>query len=140
VRRTDIPRWSDELTVSEYLDAGGDPNAVLPNSSWTLLHLAAEFQDLELVQRLVSTGADLNRPDEFGQTALHFAVDIDIDGPTQQNEEEKIDFSTTKLLLALGASPWVVDHRGRTARGWAEGYGPKLLKLFDECCGHLIND
>ncbi|KAH9488093.1 Transient receptor putative cation channel sub A member 1 [Bulinus truncatus] len=58
----------------------------------TALHLAAQFDQIEVVAVLISFRADLNTPDNDGNTALHLAVKCD--SP-----------ETVSLLVQNGANP-----------------------------------
>jgi hypothetical protein len=66
--------------LKAWIEAGGSPMVHLPRDGWSLLHLAAEFQDLEAVEYLIALGCDPNTADFHGHTPLHIAVSIDIDG------------------------------------------------------------
>ena len=60
------------------LEGGADPNvAQVDNGRWTALHHAAYEGDIEMVQLLVDYGADPDAEDENGETALHFARDME---------------------------------------------------------------
>jgi ankyrin repeat protein len=65
------------------------------------LHYAACDGDLAAVQKLLSTGADVNLQDRRGWTPLHFAA--------QARSEE-----VTKCLLAHGAAVDLEDVYGNT--------------------------
>lgn len=131
-----------ERAVSEvlrYISAGGDVNGADTRSGWTLLHAAAEHQNLPLIAALVRHGADLNARNNGGWTALHFAVDIDIDAVVQAGGGlERVAFETARLLLSLGANADARDSTGRTARDVAEAYGVDMALRYDRltsACG-----
>jgi ankyrin repeat protein len=72
--------WADQVAVvRELLDGGADPNGAVGGKT-PLMEAVDEpepFFDagrLEMTVRLVEAGADCNRRDELGRTALHFAV------------------------------------------------------------------
>lgn len=65
----------------------------------TPLHWAAEKGQYSIAQRLISNGADVNSPDQFGRTPLHAAV----------RHAEMI-----VILLDAGANPNLADMFGRT--------------------------
>ena len=121
-------RWliGDERGVSElpgYLAAGGDINAAIPNSGWTLLHCASEQQNLPMIEALAKAGADLNARNHQGWTPLHLAVDSEIDCVFQSGgDKDDVTFQTVRLLLSLGADPTVRDERGKTPRDVAAAY------------------
>lgn len=120
-----------------YVAASGDVNACDPDSGWSLLHLACEHMNISLIQALADGGADLNaQNDHDGWTPLHTAVDIDTDSVWQATQREsdfltQLTFSTTRLLLALGADPTIADHKGETPRDLAAHGGPEALAQFD---------
>ena len=62
---------------------------------------AAKNGDIELVQRLLDRGADVNAQDDYGNTALsnHHSISIDI----------------VRLLLDKGADLDIKDRDGNTA-------------------------
>jgi ankyrin repeat protein len=123
--------------LPQYLAAGGSVDAIAPQSQMPLLHLACEHQNLEAIRALVQAGADLNRRDHYGQTALHIAVDIDIDSILQSGgSQADVEFKTTLLLLALGANADIQDGRGRTPRQLAAGYGMDAAEKFDQLVRH----
>jgi len=123
--------------LGAYLAEGGDVNAPDPVSGWTLLHKSCEHQNYRLIQALAEVGADLNAQEPYtGWTPLHVAVDIDIDGVLQatRNEEEfrrELTFSTTALLLSLGADANVRNHKGEMPRDIASHYGADALQRYD---------
>ena len=121
-------------SLAQYLSDGGEVDARHPDSSWTLLHLACEHMNHDLVRALFAAGADLNaREDAQGWTPLHHAVDIDIDSVWQTTYSlDGLTFSTTRLLLALGADPGVQDRNGLTPRDVAAEYGPAVVGKFDK--------
>ncbi|HZS45652.1 MAG TPA: sigma-70 family RNA polymerase sigma factor [Blastocatellia bacterium] len=62
------------------LDHGANVNAQRgggswPRSGWTALHYAAAFGFIDLVQRLINLGADLNIEDNEGKTPLRVAIE-----------------------------------------------------------------
>jgi ankyrin repeat protein len=122
--------------VDQYLASGGDINAVCPGMGWTLLHAAAEHQNLLLIKRLVKRGANLHARDPEGWTPLHVAVDTDIDTVRQKNGYLiEINFNTPHLLLSLGANPKLCTQTGHTPRDIAKGYGAAILRRYDELIG-----
>jgi len=120
-----------------YLAEGGDVNARDPTSGGTLLHESCEHQNYRLIQALAEAGADLNAQEPYtGWTPLHLAVDIDIDSVSQATRDvegfnRELTFSTTILLLSLGADPNVRSYEGETPRDIASYYGAYALQRYD---------
>jgi ankyrin repeat protein len=76
--------WGDFNAVRDYLSKGGDPNVKRPISKSkfyldrsrgeTLLYLASEGGHEEVVNLLITNGADINAQDVLGYTPLHRAT------------------------------------------------------------------
>jgi ankyrin repeat protein len=115
-----------------YLLEGGDPFGTHGESRSSLLHQACAQENLTLIRELVERGLPINARDKWGQTPLHIAVDIDIDSVNVRlGDVSEMSFTTTRLLLSLGADPSVQDGNGLTPREWAAKYGPDVLEQFD---------
>ncbi|MEU9887487.1 ankyrin repeat domain-containing protein [Sphaerisporangium sp. NPDC051011] len=65
-------------------------------------HMAVELSDLDALRELLDAGADIHE-EQHGQTLLHHAIDVEIDGHTQTGDPLHVD--TTAYLLARGADP-----------------------------------
>lgn len=86
---------------------GADPN-LYDGEGCNCLHLAAQFGHTAIVAYLVAKGADINCPDSEGKTALMWSC------------FRVLTADPTRLLLTLGASHSLVDHKhGNTALHWA---------------------
>ena len=72
---------SDEVAVSTFVAAGMSPNVKEPSTGGSALISAATRGDLEMVNTLLQSGADVNQTDEKGFTALLRAL---------QNDREEI--------------------------------------------------
>ena len=59
--------------VKQYLDAGGDVNAVWDVMGTTPLHSAAWNSHKEIAELLIAKGADVNAMSKFGETPLGLA-------------------------------------------------------------------
>ena len=85
--------------IARYLDEGGDVNRRTENGQ-TLLHIATENGELDIVGLLLARGADLNAKGYHGYTALHIAVDSD-SGTSRQDGLRAIELTLTKLFSIL---------------------------------------
>jgi len=80
----------------------------------TPLHLACIWGDLDAVEVLVRSGADINARGERGQTPLFAAKDIEL----------------VKLLVSLGAKKDIIDDEGYTAESYARILGRQSIASF----------
>ena len=86
------------------ISAKADPNLADPDGE-TPLMLAAEFDDSDIVGRLIEAGADPNAADKDSRTALIRAASWSCGGKTK----------VKRILLRGGANPRLVDNDGKTA-------------------------
>ena len=68
-------------------------------NGYAAIHAAAAYGHQELIQYLVTSGADLHARDSDGDTPLHHCDDP----------------ATAAFLISLGASPTIANDAGRTA-------------------------
>ena len=113
--------------VKAFIEAGHNPNAVWPESGETLLHYAADDANIEVIDYLIQSGANINVKSLRGLTPLHIAVDSDCDAAVQS--QEKLTMSTVRHLIELGADERIKESRGETARDIAAAYG--VLEVYD---------
>jgi tetratricopeptide (TPR) repeat protein len=95
------------------------PTAWYGNS---VLHDAARHCDLKIVDLLLTSGHfDVNQQDQFGKTALiHAVVKTDVSDAKERAKLTKERTAVVCRLLDAGADVNLIDHKGSTARGYAE--------------------
>jgi ankyrin repeat protein len=131
-----FPAFSTETFLNDierWVADGGSVETTDPRNGWSLLHIAAEMQDIAAIEYLINSGCDPNRRDNHGQTPLHIAVDSEIDGAIQT--EEPIEYRVTKRLIELGADATRQNDRGETPMDWIDRYGEKARSKFEEVLG-----
>jgi len=98
----------------------------------TPLMIAVDNMDFEKVRGLLELHMEINAADQFGQRALHFAVDSEVEEGQREAEktlsrvEARADM--TRLLLEHGADASVRDARGDTPLDWAIRLRPTLAE------------
>ena len=123
------PRGLTVEDVQQYLDEGGDTNARTGDQQ-TLLHIAADNGEIDIVRLLLAHCADINAKGYYGYTPLHMAVDSDIDAPIQSGRAVT-DLPVARLLIEAGADESIRADDGKTPRDFAVAYGNKLVALYD---------
>ena len=95
------------VEVNILIQAGGDVNEQTEYYGSTTLHAASENGHVEVVERLIQAGGELNRGDKWGDTPLHNA--------SMYGHVEVIT-----ALLAAGADKTIED--------WIDCYGCDGMK------------
>ena len=125
----------DIKCVKDYIASGNNLNVTIGNG-WTPLTSAIEHRQKEIIILLLENGADINFQQYSGFSALHHAVDSEIDGTLQTYgnvEETPIDLIT--LLLENGADVNSKLDCGSTPLDIAKEYGcNKIVNLLQEYC------
>jgi len=85
------------------LNAGADPNAIIPDWGGTALIIASTMGQTDVVEALLDKGADPNYKDGNSFTALHSAVRDSDYGEDRAQREAGV--ATVKVLLKHGADP-----------------------------------
>lgn len=85
------------------LNAGADPNAIIPDWGGTALIIASTMGQTDVVAALLDKGADPNYKDGNSFTALHAAVRDSDYGEDRAQREAAV--ATVKVLLKHGADP-----------------------------------
>jgi uncharacterized protein len=94
-----------------------DINASDPHRRRTLLSFAATLDKIDMMERLLAFGADVNAQDQDGLTALSYAA---------KNGKVK----ALQLLLDRKADPLIKDAFGKIAIKYAEAGSICLILLF----------
>lgn len=97
--------YSTPTSVTNFIESGGDPNALVDEFGNTLLHKAAQIRAVANVRSLVSTGADVNARSVDNDTPLHAAA---INGQFEGAPE------VASLLIEGGADVNAIGFRGQT--------------------------
>jgi ankyrin repeat protein len=131
--------------MAVYLVESCTPLDVRYRHNNTLLHLAAEGGDPELIRLLVAGRLDLSARNDFGNTPLDEAIafgnveavaalieagaDVNAgNGSALRGAALRQNVSIVQMLLAAGADPSLKDRDGRTAVDYTRRI--ELLKLF----------
>lgn len=124
--------------VSTLVAAGAPPDQPHPADGRTPLMYAVALPPeaaLPVVRALLTGGADPNRPDAGGRTALHHAIEAGTGHGASIRARERASPETVRLLLAAGADPDQQDAAGRSplfpAAERACSYGPDETAIFD---------
>jgi len=123
------PRGLQVKDVQQYLDNGGDPNQRTKDQQ-TLLHIAADNSDLEIVKLLIAHGAEVNTKGFRGYTPLHLAVDADCD-TSARDDRRLTDLPVTRILIESGADESIRDDEGEVPRDTAVACGKIAIQLYD---------
>ena len=117
--------------VRSYLEQGGDANGRSQQTSWTLLHYAADNEFKSIVEILIGAGADINSKTADGWTPYMIALSGVIDAAIQ-NDHVEIDFSIVKILLELGADSEICTESGESSHTIVAGYGQQAVAEFNK--------
>ena len=122
--------------IESLLALGLDPNYQFDGllvEGWTLLRVATDIGEKNIIKLLLKNGADINKGD---WTALHHAVDMAIDGTLQAGGPPG-DEPTDMILFLLnnGANINIKDNKGETPIDIAKSYqSNKIVNLLEEYC------
>lgn len=122
--------WCSTDKVRLLLEAGANTNGRYKGEV-SILHAAAGWmRDVEMVDFLLSTGADVSARDRFGNTPLHFAC------ADEEEKEWHLGPDIVKLLLGAGADVNARNSRRATPLfGLVDGLGgipeaKEILKML----------
>ena len=97
--------------VRSLVEEGVDINAM--GRIWNPLHAAIENEQIDVINYLLTSGADIEYPCG-GMRPLHHAIDLEIDAASQADEPENANTTLTRLLLDAGADINGTDGEGKT--------------------------
>lgn len=129
--------------ISLLIKKGADPNEICSYLNMTSLMWAGSSDAPLAAQALIDNGADINKKDHLGETALHHAIDwrdkevikvlldngIDINAQDNsgmtplQKAIMRNNIAAIKTLLKYKADIEIKDDNGHTALHWAGHYG-----------------
>jgi hypothetical protein len=126
----------DQLIKDEQIESGYDLEIKLDDSNGTLLHWAAAYGRISLVELLISKGMKVNVRSDGDITPLMHAID------SVRNYSNK---SMDRLLNLLGESLFSVDSEGRTALHYVNHLcrfrsKQQMSAYYMECIAHYIED
>lgn len=145
---------SNPADLARYLETGGNPD-LADSDGRTLLHLSAGAGDIESLQLLVRSGADLSRLDRYGLSVAHAAeetgclpvlrflieacgVSPDSASPNGwsllHSASERGHEETVVYLLSRGAQALCFNEAGSTPLHYACSGG--ALPVVEWLCGH----
>ena len=116
--------------LQKYLEYGGDIHALESDSGWSILHIAAEHGDIEIINEMSKLGANLNIKDESGNAAIFQALDVDLD--TAGQIQILPTFEVTIAFLKCGADSTLKNNQGKTMSEFTQSYGDEATKLFKD--------
>ena len=91
-----------EILISMLLEAGADPNIGLKNDLHPLSSAINQRLDIEIIEKLIEAGSEVNFEDQFGETPLVSSANYR-------------DLELMELLLDSGADPNMKNYQGYTA-------------------------
>ena len=125
----DAAKAGDTAGVQAELDKGVDPNAPGGGSGVTPLHWAAMWGHTEVAELLIRIGAHVDRTDNSGNIALHYAA-LGAGFPKTKRGDQK---GVAELLIANGANVNVRRIDGKTPLDRAnDSGGAELADLLRE--------
>lgn len=112
---------ANAFSVAQFLLDNGWPVDDKADEDVTPLHNAVENESRELVELLISRGANVNERNAYGETALHYAafwLNFNFDRPGLFQKRRDI----IMLLVSHGIDVNAFDEDGKTAFAWAASF------------------
>ena len=133
----DAAKAGDSAGVQAELDKGVDPNAKGGDSGVPPLHWAAMWGHTEVIEVLIASGAYVDRTDNGGNIALHYAA-LGAGFPKTKRGDQK---GVSELLIANGANVNVRRIDGKTPLDRAnDSGGDELADLLREHGGKTAEE
>ena len=115
-----------------FVDNGGNVNETDLADSWTLLRVACEHMNRPMIEALGRFGVDPNAKSGIdGWSAMHHAVDIDIDSVWQATHAKdlaaNLTFDTVRAVAEIGGRFDVLDAESKTPLDLAASYGTDVV-------------
>jgi len=127
----DACRIGDMEGVKKFIVRGGDLNQtyrIESGGEWTPLMSAIEHRKLKMIEFLLENGADINFQPEGDWSALHHAVDVEIDSALQTcGDVEIASTNIIRLLLENGGDISLKNNSGETPVDLAKEYRCKKI-------------
>lgn len=120
--------WNEDFDKVKSLIDKHDDFSVQSINGYTILMQASEMENQEIVDLILSKGADINGKGYNGATPIHIAVDISVDSNIQKGGklgDESVDFILH--LLSKGADPNIKNNDGKSALDWAKIYNSQKI-------------
>lgn len=124
-----IDQYTGRDEYVDYVESGGDIYFIDPDSNWTFLHKAVEFENYALIDLIIENGFDPDFSPSGGYPAIFQALDGDIDVAIQC--DKTVRFKSTRHLIEKGASVHVCDVDGKSLAEYAESYGVIFKKAYE---------
>ena len=150
----DAVRKHNTENVAVILNGKFPPDAELSSNGMVGLHFAATLGDVDIMRQLLDAGADVNKKDKYGRTALHFAssngkdaaiqmlltqAGVSVNATTLGQETSLIKalqfghHNSVVLLVEAGADPTIKNAVGQDALTLASlTQNEETRKLLDE--------
>ena len=94
----------------EVLQPSPGPGSFFTGQGHTPLTLAAEFGQVEGVNMLLDAGVGINTTDDAGQTALHYAAELNRSSDVRDMHAAQLEL--IQLLIQRGANLNAIDRKG----------------------------
>ena len=135
-------RYNELEVVEALLQGKVNLNAKNSKTGLTALHEAAATAHLEVIKALIDAGADINQPDNDGDTPLHTAVNIELTWLlSPPGSQEELEAEIEEVVKLLTEQPKInlnlKNNRGETALSIATSeffpYKKSIPDILKQC-------